>query len=140
MFHLIPFERRQHNELRRMFDNFEKNFFGLSSNFADFSTDIVDEGEHYLLKADLPGFSKEDIAVEINGDHLIIRAQRSEEHSAEKDSFVRRERSYGSFSRSFDLAGIRAQDISAAYKDGVLVLTLPKDAESTLPSRRIDIQ
>ncbi|MFA9381660.1 MAG: Hsp20 family protein, partial [Acetanaerobacterium sp.] len=95
MFNLVPFERRQQNELRHMFDDFERNLFGPSNNFAGFQTDIVDKGESYLLKADLPGFSKGDIAVDIDGDRLTIRAGRNEEHEEKKDNFVRRERSSG---------------------------------------------
>lgn len=140
MFNLVPFERRQQNDLRRMFDDFEKNFFGLSDNFAGFSTDIVDQGDHYLLKADLPGFVKEDIAVDIDGDRLNISAQRNAEHEEKKENFVRRERSYGSFCRSFDISGIRAKDIRAEYKNGVLSLTLPKDGSQPEKSRRIEIE
>ncbi len=140
MFNLVPFERRQQNELRRLFDDFEKNFFGLSDNFAAFGTDIVDQGDNYLLKADLPGFAKEDIAVNIDGDRLTISAQRNEEFEETKDNFVRRERSRGTFCRSFDLTGIRAQEITAEYKNGVLSLNLPKDTSQKERSRRIDIQ
>ncbi len=140
MFNLMPFERRQHNELRRLFDDFEKNFFGLSDNFAGFSTDIVDQGDAYLLKADLPGFEKDEITVNIDDDRLTIRAERNEEREEKNANFVRRERSYGSFYRSFDISGIRSQDITAEYKNGVLSLRLPKDQSRTERSRRIDIQ
>ena len=140
MFNLVPFERRQHNELRRLFDDFERNFFGSSDNFVAFGTDIVDQGDNYLLKADLPGFAKEDIAVNIDGDRLTISAERNEEQEETRDNFVRRERSRGTFCRSFDISGIRAQEITAEYKNGVLSLSLPKDKTKTDRSRRVDIQ
>ena len=94
-----------------------------------------------LLEADLPGFKKEDISVDIEGETLTIRAERTEEKEEKdgKGNFVKRERSYGSFSRSFDMTGIRTEDVSAAYENGVLKLTLPKKQETLPTSRRLEI-
>lgn len=91
----------------------------------------------------MPGVKKEDIAVDIDGDRMTISAHRSAE-TEEKDEnsqYLRRERSYGSFSRSFDISNIKSEEISGAYHDGVLTLTLPKKSP-TAPStsRRLDIQ
>ena len=108
-----------------------------------FNTDIKDKGDHYELEADLPGVKKEDIAVDIDGDRMTISAHRSAETEEKDDNsqYLRRERSYGSFSRSFDISNIKSEEISGAYHDGVLTLTLPKKSP-TAPStsRRLDIQ
>lgn len=143
MFELVPYGRKRnvtwYNPFEEL-DNMQRRFFGETA-ITDFKTDIRDNGENYLLEADLPGFKKEDIAVEIEGDTLTIRAERSEEKEEKdaKDNFIKRERSYGSFSRCFDMTGIRTEDVSAAYEDGVLKLTLPKKQETLPTSRKLEI-
>ncbi len=143
MFELVPYGRKRNLTWYNPFedlDDMQRRLFGETA-ITDFKTDIRDNGENYLLEADLPGFKKEDIAVEIEGDTLTIRAERSEEKEEKdgKGNFVKRERSYGSFSRSFDMTGIRTEDVSAAYEDGVLKLTLPKKQETLPTSRKLDI-
>ncbi len=93
MFEMRPYERKNHalnyNPFRAM-DEFEKNFFtnpfSLFENdsLAEFKTDITDNGDSYLLEADLPGFDKKDIKLDINGDLLTVSAERHSEHE-EKD-------------------------------------------------------
>ena len=70
-----------------------------------------------------------------------ISAERSNETEKKDDkgNFVRRERSYGSFSRSFDVSSVKTEDITGEYKDGVLTLTMPKKEENVPTSRRIEI-
>lgn len=143
MFDLIPFGRNERN-LFQYLDNMEKNLFdGLDSRVSRFRTDILDKGDRYVLEAELPGFKKEDIQLDLEGDILTIRAEHTEEKEEkdEKKQYVRRERRYGSFSRSFDVSGIQAEQIAASYENGVLKLDLPKAAPVPAPSsRRIDIQ
>lgn len=142
MFEMMPFGRRNHMSAYDPFqdlEKFEKAFFG---NFPDmFRTDIQDKGGAYLLEADLPGMKKEDIKIDIDGDRLTINAQRSSEaeEKDEKQNYVRRERSYGSYSRSFDISNIKGEEISAAYENGVLKLTLPKKENAVPTSRRLEI-
>ena len=108
---------------------------------AAFRTDVTDEGDYFLLEADLPGFEKQDIHLDLEGDTLTIRAERhSKVEEKEKDKVVRMERSYGSYSRSYDISGIDADAISAKYENGVLQLKLPKKAELPPASRKIEIQ
>ena len=143
MFELVPYGRKRNVTLYNPFDDLDemqRRFFGDMA-IADFKTDIRDDGESYVLEADLPGFKKNDISVDIEGDTLTIRAERSAK-SEEKDGkggYIKRERSYGSFSRCFDMTGIRTEDISANYEDGVLKLTLPKRQESLPTSRKLEI-
>ncbi len=137
MFELLPFA--SHNELYNPFHDFDK-FFG-NMNLAEFKTDIRDDGDHYTLEADLPGFNKEDIKVDIGDGALTVTAQRdSQTEEKGKNGYVRRERSYGSFRRSFDLTGVDSKKISGAYKDGVLTLTLPKQNEPESASRRLELE
>ena len=142
MFGMIPFDRNSDNFFD-LFDNFERKFFGNSNaSLPDFRTDIRDQGDHYLLEADLPGFQKEDIDLHLEDGVLTITAK----HDETKDSrdqggkYVCRERRTGSYARSFDVSGIREDGIGASYENGVLKLTLPKQGEQAPVSRKIAIQ
>ena len=145
MFDMMPFARRNNAMMNynpfRDFENMERQFFGTNS-LAVFKTDIVDKGDHYELRADLPGFKKEDIKLSLDGDTLVINAERHSEWE-DKDkqgNFVRCERSYGTFSRSYDMSEIQTDAIEAGYQDGVLSLKLPKKATAAPASRQIEIK
>lgn len=90
-----PFSEMEEME-RRLFNN---DFFS-GRGLAEFKTDITDEGDYYELKADLPGFKKEDIQLQLDGDTLTIQAQRHSEHEEQekKGKYVCCERSYGAYS------------------------------------------
>ena len=134
-----PFREMEALE-RRFFGSMMDDFFR-SDAPAAFRTDVTDEGDYFLLEADLPGFEKQDIHLDLEGDTLTIRAERhSKVEEKEKDKVVRMERSYGSYSRSYDISGIDADAISAKYENGVLQLKLPKKAELPPASRKIEIQ
>jgi len=151
MFELMPFDRRSSRlnayDPFRELDNLERAFFDDRSgrslaNLGEFRTDIQDKGESYLLEADLPGFNKEDIHIDLDGDTMTIRAERHSEHE-EKDkqgNYLRCERSYGSYQRSFDISGIDESGMKAEYTDGVLKLTMPKKSQTVSGARRLEIQ
>lgn len=135
-----PFREMEELE-RAFFSNPFGSFWGNTS-LAEFKTDVTDEGDHYLLEADLPGFEKKDITLDIQGDILTVHAERHSkiEEKDKKDKVVRMERSYGSYTRSFDISGVAADQIKAKYVNGVLRLTLPK-VEPKLPEgRRLEIE
>ena len=140
---LVPYTRR-YNSLFNPFHDFdalERAFFNDTS-IGEFKTDIRDNGDEYVLEADLPGFSKEDIHVDLNGENLTITAERHSdfEQKDKKGNYVRCERSYGSYTRSFDTTGIDKAAIKAGYKDGVLSLHLPKLPELAPEQRRLEIE
>ena len=95
MFELRPFERRNnHVAAYDPWDQMERAFFGDGSwgrGLSEFKTDIQDKGDSYLLEADLPGFKKEDIHVDVDGDTMTIRAERHSEHEDQdkKGNYVR---------------------------------------------------
>ncbi len=142
---LVPYTRRIHDVSTfnpfRGFEDLERAFFS-ERGPGEFRTDIRDEGDNYLLEADLPGFDKDDIHVDLDEGSLTISAERHSdyEHKDRKGNYVRCERSYGAYARSFDTAGIDTSKISAAYRDGVLRLTLPKQQKKELTSRRLMIE
>ncbi len=144
MLELIPFisnNRVSNYDPFKDMENFEKHFFG-TDRISSFKTDIKDNGGEYLLEADLPGFKKEDINVNLENNYLTISAERKVENE-EKDKkgrYIRCERSYGSFTRSFDVSDVDTDKITASYEDGVLKLTMPKK-EKTLPaSKKLEIK
>lgn len=145
MFGLTPYERKMNNMSTwnpfHDLDEIEKSFFG-DLQPASFNTDIKDEGDKYVLEADLPGFKKEDIKIDVEDDYLTITAERKSDYQEKnkKGSYVRCERSYGSYSRSFSLDGIESDKISAKLNNGVLELTLPKQEVVTPKSRRLSIE
>ena len=86
------------------FNNLEKSFWGNSSKYiGTFKTDVIDKGDKYLLQAELPGFKKEDIYIDLDGSYLTIQASRTDENKNNSDKVVRRERQYSAFSRSFNI-------------------------------------
>ena len=142
MFELTPFDRRNHRHLSRYnpfkeLEDMERNFWNFGG-LMEFNTDIKDEGKEYLLEADLPGFSKEDIHVDVEDNYLTIRAARGSEteETDDKNHYVRRERSYGSYQRSFDVSNIKQEAITVQYKDGVLKVHLPKKEGGDKPNAR----
>ena len=142
MYSMIPFGR-YNQSLNSLFDDFERSFFSNDRReLPAFRTDIQDKGDHYLLEADLPGFKKEDIDLHLEDGVLTITA-RHDETREDKDGsgkYICRERRTGSYARSFDVSGIREEDIGASYENGVLKLTLPKQGEPQPQSRKITIQ
>lgn len=133
-----PFHEMEALE-RRFFAPMMEEFFRTDT-LNQFRTDVTDEGDHFLLETDLPGFDKKDIRLELNGDTLTICAERrSKVEQKEKDKVVRMERSYGSYQRSYDISEIDPEKIKARYENGVLQLTLPKKEQLPPASRQITI-
>ena len=136
MFELTPYSTR-----RSVMDpfNFFNDFFGTNNAPMELRTDISDKGDAFVLEADLPGFKKDDIKIDLENDRLTIKAERHSEHEDNRNGYVRRERHFGSFERSFDVSGIDTSGIRANYTDGVLTLTLPKRPELVPDTRSIAI-
>lgn len=142
MYSLIPYGGHS-RQLSDLFDDFERSFFPAERRqLPAFRTDIKDEGDHFLLEAELPGFKKEDIDLQLQDGVLTISAKHEETVESKEDEgrYVCRERRYGSFQRSFDVSGIKEDAIGAAYDNGILRLTLPKLGEEVPQSRKIAIE
>ncbi len=142
---LMPYRYNRHlsnrsNDLLNPFDDFFRSFFGTDVSTNAMRVDVKDEGDHYLLEADMPGIKKEDVSIEVNDGVLTISAQTKQSREEKKENYVFSERRSGSFSRSFTLNGIDEEKISAACEDGVLKLTLPKLGEEVKTGRRIEVQ
>lgn len=127
----------------RFFDEFMRPFFAPMGPAAreGMSVDVRDEGDKYLLEAEIPGASRENLKVDMNDGVLTISAEwNSEKKDEGENRYIISERRYGSVSRSFTVENVREDEITAEYTDGVLRLTLPKKTEESRVSRRIEIQ
>jgi HSP20 family protein len=99
------------------------------------SVDIYENDDAFVLKAELPGFTKEDIQIELHNNRLILRGERKQETEAKEEQYHRRERAYGRFERSFLLPTmIDADKVTANFKNGIVELRLPK-SEAAKPKR-----
>lgn len=99
------------------------------------AVDVAESQTDIVLRAELPGIKPEDVDIELTGDTLTLRGERKFESEERKDDFVRVERSYGRFQRSFTLAvPVNADAVKASYKDGVLEIHLPK-SEANKPRK-----
>ena len=143
MFNIIPYHTN-HNianrEGRGYFEDFANDFFRPffgRPEMNSFRVDVKDEGDHYLLEADMPGFKKEDIHVDLDENLLTIFVDNDEtKEEKNENGFVIHERRTGRMSRAFNVEGIDKEGIQAAYQDGVLKLTLPKEQPQPKETKR----
>lgn len=103
--------------------------------------DIYETAETIVMKAEVPGVAREDVHIQIDGNTLTLKGERRFARDVQEESYLRIERAYGSFHRSFALpATVQQENVRAVLKDGVLELTLPK-AEDSKPKRiAVDIR
>jgi HSP20 family protein len=100
--------------------------------------DIEEREDHYVISMDVPGVSKDDIRIEMQGNQLMISGVRKEETRRDEKNLRRIERSYGTFQRVFTLPqGVDADKIEASCENGVLMLAVPKTAEAKARQIRI---
>ncbi len=92
-------------------------------------SDIYEKDNNYVVEMDLPGFKKEDIKIECNRGNLIVTAEKKHEDEDKNKKYLRRERSYGKYSRSFYLGDIDEERINAEFHHGTLRITIPKKDE-----------
>ena len=127
------------DEVGRWFDALEKKGEGKRTTVWAPDVDIKETDKDIQLRADLPGMKKEDIDISVDEDQLVIKGERKFEKEEKDKDFVRVERSYGSFYRSFNIGvPVKSDQIKASYKDGVLEVVLPK-SEAKKP-KKIEVE
>ncbi|AIQ10822.1 Hsp20/alpha crystallin family protein [Paenibacillus durus] len=145
MFDLVPFGKRREEAFgqltKSLNDMFGDDFFAPFKNSTlSFRTDIRESDNAYHIEAELPGFAKEDIAIDYTAPYMTIKAVRKEETSEENQGrqIVRKERRYGEYVRRFYVQDIEEGGIRASLKDGLLMLEVPKRQKPQ--GRHIEIQ
>ena len=134
MFNLIPFGLRTAD---RWPDLFNDDFF--KTNWDNFKTDISETENNYLIEANLPGFTKDQIEVGFQDGNLTISAKRDEVSEDTKGNYLRKERRAGQLLRTFVFDNVDTDNVKAEYKDGVLKIDLPKKEVRPTEIRKIEI-
>jgi HSP20 family protein len=94
------------------------------------AVDVIERDDKYVLRADVPGIKPDEVKIEVEDDLLRVSAEHEESEEEKKDDYLRRERRYGSFSRSVRLpTGVTADKVEATCKDGVVEVSFPKPKE-----------
>jgi HSP20 family protein len=143
----FSFMRRFSEEMDRLFDDF--GFGGglmmprlghaFEQSMWSPQTEIFERGNNLVIRADLPGMTKDDIDVNLENDQIIIRGERHDERTEDDQGFYHTERSYGSFYRSIPLPqGIDGEQATADFRNGVLEITMPKPEQKS-GGRRLEI-
>lgn len=150
MFGLTPYNKRSSGlarrndlfDLRNIFDDFfSDSFMPAFFNSANpIKADIRETEKEYIIDAELPGIKKEDIKLELRDDTLTISVEHNEQVNEERDNYIRKERRYGSFGRSFYVENVRNENVTAKYNDGILTVTIPKAEDGKEKNHKIDIQ
>lgn len=141
MLSMLP---RTNNFGMSLFDDmnsmFDTPFFRNAQTAPAMKTDIKEKDGLYLMTMDLPGFDKDNIKIELKDGYLTVTAEQKEEkegNEEEKGGYIVRERNYGSCSRSFYVGDhVTENDVKAAYKDGALHLSFPKEAPKEVPETK----
>lgn len=132
MFGIIPIKNNQLNKFEESFndfvsDFFKDDFFDNVSMDGDFKADIKETSNGYVVEAELPGVNKNDIKLDYKDKNLIISAVRNEVLENNDNNYIKQERHYGEFQRSFYVGNIDKNLIKAKFDNGVLDVYLPKD-------------
>lgn len=141
MYGITPFGRNPFN-LFSVFNELDRDFFNDTMQVNSCRTDIRDAGDKYIMEAELAGFDRDEINIDIKDSYLVISAERkkSSDENGNDNKYIRRERSYSSYKRSFDVSDVDTDNVNAEYKNGVLTIDLPKKKHEEPVSRRLEIK
>ncbi len=137
MFSLVPYRNRGVQPRSLFSDLFGPEMF---ETLPHLRADVYEESGNYVIEAELPGFERDEIKVDVEDDRLTISAQRNNEAKEDSDRYIRRERSYNRVCRSFVMDGLDPDKVSASYNNGVLKLVVPKPEQTERVTRQIEIK
>lgn len=119
-----------------MFDNFVPRVSELNSIMK---TDVYEKDGYYSLDVELPGYTKQDVSIDLEGGYLKIQAkhEHSNEETNNRGQLIRQERTFGTCSRSFYVGdNIKAEDVQAKFENGILNITLPSKEQKAIETRQ----
>jgi HSP20 family protein len=138
------------DDFRRSFDSMMRPYFPLETRMQEMGMlpvryaplDLIDEGDHYSIHAELPGFTRENVEVSINNDGLSIRAKKEVEKEDKKKNYLHRERAFSSFERSVSFPEeVDPSKAEGKMNNGVLELTVPKkEPKPETKPRKIELK
>lgn len=138
----FPFMRRFFREFDSFFNQMglEPKMFETEPVLWTPAVEVLEKGNEFIVRAEVPGLKKEEINIEITDEALILQGERKREKEEKGEGFVRSERSYGSFYRAIPLPeGVKPEAAKASVVDGVLEITMPL-AKVEEKRRRLEIQ
>jgi len=134
-------------EIDRIFDEFDRGFWRAPLHRPDVTfiaapaVDVAETDKAYEITAELPGMDEKNVEVNVANGVLTIKGEKQEEKEEKKKDYYMRERSYGSFQRSFAVPeGVDADKVEATFKKGVLTVTLPKTAGAQKAEKKITVK
>ncbi|MTI94302.1 MAG: Hsp20/alpha crystallin family protein [Firmicutes bacterium] len=110
-----------------------------SNRLASIKADIFEEDGNLVIEAELPGFEKDEIKVQVNDNQLTISAERNQATEENAENYIRRERSVNQVCRTFIVEDLDAEKIAAKFENGLLRLTVPKPEQAQPESKEIEI-
>jgi HSP20 family protein len=129
------------NEMNRMFSDFFEETSETELSQLTPSLDVTDGKDDIKVHMELPGIAKEDLEISLKDDLLTIRGEKKAAKEEKEENRYYVERSYGSFSRTVNLpAKVKADQVKASYKDGVLEIRLPKAEEDKVREVQVDVE
>ena len=117
-----------------------QSFFKQDNYLNEMKIDIEEEDKNYILKAEVPGVSQDNLEITVKENTLTITVKREEERKEEKDNYIRQERYKGTSSRTFKLDNIDKENIEASFENGLLTLNLPKEEVKEIEVRKIEVK
>jgi len=144
-------------EIDRLFEDFDRDFWGFPFHRSGFdvepfwrreltwaatpAVDVTESGTAYEITAELPGLDEKNIEVKLANGDLTIKGEKQEEKEEKKKDYYLHERHLGSFERRFRVPeGVDTSKIEAAFKNGVLTVTLPKSPEVQKAEKKIEVK
>ncbi len=136
------FHRMMSDFWRSPFDmHFTDQFFRTKPEISSISVDISETGSEVIIRADLPGFKKEEIKLRATEDEVIIEGEKKEEKVEEEENYFRKERRYGKVKRVIPLpVQVIPEKAKAKFRDGVLEIRIPKVEQEEEEEREIEIE
>lgn len=105
------------------------------------ATDIINKKDSIIVKSEIPGVDKKDITVLINDDQLVIKGEVKREQEINEKDYYRRERAYGTFSRTIKLpTAVDKAKVKASYNNGILEITLPKTEIAKVKELKVEVE
>ena len=131
--------------INRMFDDTIRTLYPTDGEELEKGTwapavDIYETNDSFVVSADLPGLNKDEIQIDLKDNTLTLKGEKKFEEKVSKDNYIRIERAYGSFVRSFTLTqNVDPEKIKAKYKEGVLEITIPKKEEAKPKQIKVEL-
>ena len=110
-----------------LFDSLFDSFYDNNKKGNMMKSDIYEKDDNYVIEMDVPGFKKDEVVVDYEDGYVTVTAKKNQEDKTEDKNYIRRERVYGEYTRSFYVGNINEEDIKAKFDDGMLKIKFPKE-------------